>query len=80
MLEPEHRKRSMRSMLHRLLRTHFRKFLADESAPSAIEYAMLVAGVGVILLALVYSLGTGKRSALEHTSPIAPASTSPLTP
>lgn len=57
------------------------RFLRDESAPSAIEYAMLVAGVGVIVIAVVYMLGGGAKSALEHASPTAPTTTtSPSSP
>jgi Flp pilus assembly pilin Flp len=51
------------------LRKYAQRFLGDDRAPSAIEYAMLVAGVGVLILAVVYMLGGGARSALEHASP-----------
>jgi Flp pilus assembly pilin Flp len=55
-----------------------RALLGDERAPSAIEYALLVAGVGVLIIAVVYMLGGGARSAIEHASPTTdqPASTS----
>jgi Flp pilus assembly pilin Flp len=56
------------------------RFLRDETAPSAIEYAMLVAGVGVIIIAVVYMLGGGARSALEHADPMGPSTTSPSSP
>ena len=45
------------------------RFLGDDRAPSAIEYALLVAGVGVLILAVVYMLGGGARSALERSTP-----------
>ena len=57
----------MRQRLRKLLT----RFLADETAPSAIEYAMLVAGVGVVLIALVYMLGGGAR--FDQAAPLAPA-------
>jgi Flp pilus assembly pilin Flp len=63
----------MRSRLRKLLA----RFLADESAPSAIEYAMMVAGVAVIIIAVVYALGGGASTALEHVTPAPGATTSP---
>jgi Flp pilus assembly pilin Flp len=48
---------------------HLRKLSSEEKAPSAIEYALLVAGVGVLILAVVYMLGGGARSAIEHAAP-----------
>jgi Flp pilus assembly pilin Flp len=63
------------------LRKQLARFLGDETAPSAIEYAMLVAGVAVIIIAVVYALGGGARSAFEHAAPIAPSdNTSPSGP
>jgi len=59
------------------LRKYVRRFLGDETAPSAIEYALLVAGVGVLIIAVVYMLGGGARSAFEHASPPGPAPTTP---
>jgi Flp pilus assembly pilin Flp len=62
-------------------RARLAKFFSDESAPSAIEYAMLVAGVGVIIIAVVYMLGGGARSALEQATPLSPSTTnSPSSP
>jgi Flp pilus assembly pilin Flp len=67
-------------MLSRL-RKQLTRFLGDESAPSAIEYAMLVAGVAVIIIAVVYMLGGGAKSAIEHAAPLAPNNTtSPSSP
>jgi Flp pilus assembly pilin Flp len=54
------------------LRRELARFLEDETAPSVIEYAMLVAGVAVVIIAVVYMLGGGARSAIEHASPLAP--------
>jgi Flp pilus assembly pilin Flp len=53
-----------------------RRFLGDERAPSAIEYALLVAGVGVLIIAVVYMLGGGARSAIERANPGDPPTTS----
>jgi Flp pilus assembly pilin Flp len=56
-------------------RKQLTRFLRDESAPSAIEYALLVAGVGVIIIAVVYMLGGGARSAFEQAAPLPPSNT-----
>ena len=56
------------------------RFLGDDRAPSAIEYALLVAGVGVLILAVVYMLGGGARSALEQAAPSDPDTTSSSPP
>lgn len=61
-------------------RKYVQKFFGDERAPSAIEYALLVAGVGVLIIAVVYMLGGGARSALEHASPGDPSATSSSNP
>jgi Flp pilus assembly pilin Flp len=64
----------MRARLRKLVH----RFLGDETAPSAIEYALLVAGVGVLIIAVVYMLGGGARSTFEHASPPnQPTSSSP---
>jgi Flp pilus assembly pilin Flp len=56
------------------------RFLRDEAAPSAIEYALLVAGVGVIIIAVVYMLGTNARSSFDRADPVAPANTTSPNP
>jgi pilus assembly protein Flp/PilA len=35
----------------------FVKFLKDEEAPTAVEYALMVAGIAVAIIAAVYALG-----------------------
>ena len=40
-----------------------KRFCADESGATAIEYAMVASGIGVVISAAVYSLG-GKVKAL----------------
>jgi pilus assembly protein Flp/PilA len=61
-------------------RSSLRRFLRDEAAPSAIEYALLVAGVGVIIIAVVYMLGTNARSSFDRASPNVPANSSSANP
>ncbi len=36
----------------------FKRLLADESGATAIEYAMIAAGIGATVASAVYSLGT----------------------
>jgi Flp pilus assembly pilin Flp len=66
------------------MRPTFRKlahrFLGDDKAPSMIEYALLVAGVGVLVIAVVYMLGGGTRQALEKADPAGPANTTSSSP
>ena len=40
---------------------HFGRMLRDERAATAIEYALIAAGVSVAIAATVYSLGTSVR-------------------
>ena len=61
-------------------RKHAHKFFGDDRAPSAIEYALLVAGVGVLIIAVVYMLGGGARSALEQANPSDPTATTTSNP
>jgi Flp pilus assembly pilin Flp len=53
-------------MLHKL-----KRFLADEEAPTTVEYAIMVAGLAVIIIAVVFLLGarvteTWKRASRGH--------------
>ena len=36
---------------------YIRTFLRDEEAPTAVEYALMVAGIAVAIVAAVYALG-----------------------
>jgi Flp pilus assembly pilin Flp len=63
-----------------MLRKHIRRFLRDEDAPSAIEYALLVAGVAVIIIAVVYMLGSRAQSTFDRASPVPSNTTSPSPP
>lgn len=40
------------------LRLVLKRFAADTSGATAIEYAMIAAGVGAVIAASIYSLGT----------------------
>jgi pilus assembly protein Flp/PilA len=40
------------------MRTMFRKFLADESGATAIEYGLIAAGISLAIIAVVNGLGT----------------------
>jgi pilus assembly protein Flp/PilA len=35
----------------------FRKLIKDEEAPTAVEYALMVAGIGMTVIAMVLALG-----------------------
>jgi pilus assembly protein Flp/PilA len=56
------------------------RFLGDETAPSAIEYAMLTAGVAVLIIAVVYMLGSGANSKFQQAAPMSPNHTTSPNP
>jgi Flp pilus assembly pilin Flp len=56
------------------------RFLDDEEAPSAIEYALLTAGVAVLIIAVVYMLGSGASSRFQQATPMAPNNTTSPNP
>jgi pilus assembly protein Flp/PilA len=45
-----------------------RKFLSDEDGPTAVEYAIMVAGIAVVIIAVVFLLGRGVRDTLHHVA------------
>lgn len=50
---------------------HFTRFIADEGGATAIEYAMIAAGVGAAIAATVFNLGsTVKQQLYEKVSDI----------
>jgi pilus assembly protein Flp/PilA len=54
-------------MTERLLRSFgrlARRFRADESGATAIEYALIAAGVGATIAATVYNMGTQIKTTL----------------
>jgi Flp pilus assembly pilin Flp len=50
-----------------------RRFLADEEGPTAVEYAIMVAGIAVVIIAVVFLLGGKVRDSLHPGAPPAPA-------
>jgi pilus assembly protein Flp/PilA len=61
-----HRNRRMNRLATYSLRTarKFGQLLADERAATAIEYALIAAGVASAIAATVYGLGTAVRESL----------------
>jgi Flp pilus assembly pilin Flp len=52
------------------------RFARDEDAPSVIEYALLTAGVAVIIIAVVYMLGSNASSTFNRAAPPSPTDNS----
>ena len=50
-------------MLKRLI-----KLWKDEEAPTAVEYAIMVAGVAVVIIAVVFLLGGNIRGTLHNVA------------
>ena len=46
----------------------FRTFLADESAPTAIEYALIAAGLSIVIVAAVNGIGTQLNTTFTSVS------------
>jgi pilus assembly protein Flp/PilA len=51
-----------------------RRFGADESGATAVEYALVASGVGVVIAATVYSLGSGVKNLYTTLSGLFPSS------
>jgi pilus assembly protein Flp/PilA len=45
-----------------------KSFLKDEEAPTAVEYALMVAGIAVAIVAAVYALGTTVKNMFTSAS------------
>ena len=45
-----------------------RRLIRDEEAPTAVEYAIMVAGIAVVIIAVVFLLGRGVRDTLHHVA------------
>jgi pilus assembly protein Flp/PilA len=41
------------------------RFMKDEEAPTAVEYAIMVAGIAVVIIAVVFLLGANVRTTLH---------------
>ncbi len=48
--------------------TNLKRFIKDEEAPTAVEYALMVAGVAVLIIAAVWALGGGVKDAFKSAS------------
>jgi pilus assembly protein Flp/PilA len=48
----------------RFARAAFKRFLIDQSGATAIEYAMIAAGIGATIASAVYSLGSEVKTNL----------------
>jgi pilus assembly protein Flp/PilA len=44
------------------------RFLRDEEAPTAVEYGIMVAGIAVVIIAVVFLLGINVKNVLNHAS------------
>jgi pilus assembly protein Flp/PilA len=44
------------------------RFIKDDEAPSAVEYAIMVAGIAVVIIAVVFLLGTNIRGTLHNVA------------
>jgi pilus assembly protein Flp/PilA len=42
----------------RVIRTSLHRFLGDETASTAIEYALIASGVSIVIVATIFSIGT----------------------
>jgi Flp pilus assembly pilin Flp len=51
----------------------WKRFLSDEDGPTAIEYAIMVAGIAVVIIAVVFLLGGRVRDIGQHREPNPPA-------
>jgi pilus assembly protein Flp/PilA len=44
------------------------RFIRDEEAPTAVEYGIMVAGIAVVIIAVVFLLGTNVKNVLHHAT------------
>jgi pilus assembly protein Flp/PilA len=45
-----------------------RRLFRDEEAPTAVEYAIMVAGIAVVIIAVVFILGTNVRATFHNVA------------
>jgi pilus assembly protein Flp/PilA len=45
-----------------------KRFLRDEDGPTAVEYAIMVAGIAVVIIAVVFLLGTRVTNTLNNVA------------
>jgi pilus assembly protein Flp/PilA len=44
------------------------RFMRDEEAPTAVEYGIMVAGIAVVIIAVVFLLGANIKNVLNATA------------
>jgi len=44
------------------------RFIKDEEAPTAVEYGIMVAGIAVVIIAVVFLLGANVKGVLNKTA------------
>jgi pilus assembly protein Flp/PilA len=47
---------------------NLKKFLRDEEAPTAIEYAIMVSGIALLIIAAVWALGGKVGTAFQNAA------------
>ncbi len=50
------------------MKTHFSRFVKDESGATAIEYGLIAAGISVAIIAVVQGLGTKLNTTFSSVS------------
>jgi pilus assembly protein Flp/PilA len=45
-----------------------KRFIQDEEAPTAVEYAIMVAGIAVVIISVVFLLGKNVRTTLHDVA------------
>lgn len=58
--------------LRSLISPTLRRFVRDEKAATAIEYAMIAAGIGVAVVATVMAMGTSLKGMYEKVQSVWP--------
>ena len=52
---------------------NLQKLIRDEEAPTAVEYAIMVAGIAVLIIAAVFFLGTSVKNTFNNAGAHMPA-------
>lgn len=45
-----------------------KQFIRDEEAPTAVEYAIMVAGIAVVIISVVFLLGSNVNSTFHNVA------------
>ena len=54
-----------------------KRLIRDEDAPTAVEYAIMVAGIAVVIIAVVFLLGTNVRNTFHNVATHVPSGNPP---